>query len=286
VNQDVPRFWQAYDRLSAETDGTARAAILQQDYFYGGSPGLASYARDLMVTPSTLLAAVDRYATYYQHVRNLSLTFPDATDEQRTRAVLENLKRLYPKAHYPDVCFVIGDTQTGGVLTSEALVVGTETLARDPADEDSAPPRHLVDLGYSRDLLPVVVAHEIAHAQQKYYAGKQTVLFWVILEGGAELVASLLTGMPASVGLHEYGNAHEAELWAEFQASKDAPGKGTWFSPAVGERPGALGYYVGYQIVRSYYDRQTDPQAAIDSILNIEDYEKFLQDSGYASRFE
>ena len=155
LNQDVPRFWQAYDRLSAQADGTARAATLQQDYFDGGSAGLESYARDLMVTPSSLLATVDRYATYYQHVRNLSLLLPDPTDEQRMRAVMEKLERLYPKAHYPDVYFVIGDTQTVGTLTSEALVLGTETLARDPQDQESAPPRHLVDLGCSRDQLPV-----------------------------------------------------------------------------------------------------------------------------------
>lgn len=286
LNQDVARFWQAYDRLSAETDGTARAATLQQDYFDGGSAGLASYARDFRVTPSSLLAAIDRYATYYQHVRPPSLTIPDATDEQRMRAVLENLERLYPKAHYPDVYFVIGDTQTAGTVTSEGLVLGTETLAKDPEDQESAPPRHLVDLGYSRDQLPVVVAHEIAHAQQKYYPGRQTVLFWIILEGVAELVGSLLTGAPASAALHDYGNAHEAELWTEFQASKDDLGKGTWFSPATGDRPGSIGYYLGYQIVKSYYDRQTAPQAAVDSILNIEDFERFLQDSGYASRFE
>lgn len=286
VNEDVPRFWQVYDRFSNEIDDSVRATMLQQAYFDPGSGGLTSYLRDFKISPELLLAAVDRNTKYYQHIREASLTFPDASEEQRIRMILDNLERLYPNAHFPDVYFVIGDTQTAGTITSEGLILGVETLARDPTEAWTAAPRHLIDMDFSRGKLPLVVAHELVHAQQKYYRGAQTVLFWIILEGVAEFVGELLTGAPASGSLHEYGNAHEAELWAEFLITKDDLGKGTWFSPAVGERPGGLGYYLGYQIVKSYYDRQPEPAQAVATFFNLEDYGKFLQDSGYAKKFE
>lgn len=45
-----------------------------------------------------------------------------------------------------------------------------------------------------------------------------------------------------------------------------------------GER---LGYFFGYRITEAYYNREGgDPQAARD-ILNISDFEDFLERSGY-----
>jgi len=47
------------------------------------------------------------------------------------------------------------------------------------------------------------------------------------------------------------------------------------------EKPADLGYYVGYEICKAYYDKATDKKQAIKDIFTIRDYKAFLEKSGY-----
>jgi hypothetical protein len=42
-------------------------------------------------------------------------------------------------------------------------------------------------------------------------------------------------------------------------------------------RPADLGYYVGYKIAQSYYERAHDKKQAIRDVLEAEDFEQFLK---------
>jgi hypothetical protein len=46
------------------------------------------------------------------------------------------------------------------------------------------------------------------------------------------------------------------------------------------DRPPDLGYYVGYMITRSYYDKAKDKRQAVYDILNIQDARAFYEASG------
>ena len=46
-------------------------------------------------------------------------------------------------------------------------------------------------------------------------------------------------------------------------------------------KPADLGYYVGYKICESYYNKQKDKKKAIQEILTIKDWEEFYLKSGY-----
>ena len=52
---------------------------------------------------------------------------------------------------------------------------------------------------------------------------------------------------------------------------------------ASSTRPADLGYYVGYKITQAYYTRQSDKRRALKDILQIGDFAKFLQASGYGA---
>lgn len=45
------------------------------------------------------------------------------------------------------------------------------------------------------------------------------------------------------------------------------------------DRPADLGYWVGYQICKFYFDEATDKRGAISEMLNIQDYKAFLVQS-------
>jgi hypothetical protein len=47
------------------------------------------------------------------------------------------------------------------------------------------------------------------------------------------------------------------------------------------DKSGDIGYWVGYRIVKSYYQHATDKQAAIREIIEMKDPKAFLAKSGY-----
>ncbi|MBL7851112.1 MAG: hypothetical protein JNN04_09435 [Cyclobacteriaceae bacterium] len=51
-------------------------------------------------------------------------------------------------------------------------------------------------------------------------------------------------------------------------------------------RPQDLGYWMGYQITKAYFDRMPDKKQAVSDILNIRNASQFLEASGYADRFK
>ena len=58
-----------------------------------------------------------------------------------------------------------------------------------------------------------------------------------------------------------------------------------WLYSSQAGRPNDLGYWMGYKIVKAYYDKAADKKKAIDEILHIRDFNQFLAASGYADRF-
>jgi uncharacterized protein YjaZ len=105
------------------------------------------------------------------------------------------------------------------------------------------------------------------------------------MEGSANLIAELVTGAPSR---NEYAEAHEAELWAEFSREMHGKDYSRWLwngaNPKRGDRPADLGYWIGYRITKSYYNRAADKARAIHDILTIRDFDRFLTASGYAPR--
>jgi hypothetical protein len=53
----------------------------------------------------------------------------------------------------------------------------------------------------------------------------------------------------------------------------------------IKDRPGDLGYYMGYKISKEYYRNAKDKQLAIETILNIKDFTAFFEQSRYSLKF-
>jgi Predicted Zn-dependent protease (DUF2268) len=111
-----------------------------------------------------------------------------------------------------------------------------------------------------------------------------TLLRHSIKEGSADLIAEILTGEPKR---NAYGETHARELWQEFRADLHSRDYSRWLyngwnTKNLGERPADLGYWMGYQITKAYYDRAADKRQAIRNIISITDFDRFLAESGYA----
>jgi hypothetical protein len=78
--------------------------------------------------------------------------------------------------------------------------------------------------------------------------------------------------------MYAYGNSHTKELWEEFKSRMNQNDWTGWlYYQRDKSRPKDLGYWMGYKICKSYYEKASDKQQAIHDILNIQDFKKFIE---------
>ena len=132
-----------------------------------------------------------------------------------------------------------------------------------------------------------MIAHEYIHIQQFAALDDDehpTLLERSILEGGAEFGAKLIAGQPAEVAsppLRAATLGHEQEIESAFVADEDSTDLTKWLDNSTLDKPGDLGYWVGYRIVKSYYQHAPDKLRAMREIVEVTDTKMFLAKSGW-----
>jgi hypothetical protein len=266
---DVHRFLTAAHAMSpSDSTCTALDAYLRNE-----SPGLAAYRHKFDVGRPELCAAMHQNPERYAHLALLAPGLDSAV--VRIGEIFARARQIMPGARAPDVYVVVGNGISGGNTTrgkAPMILIGAELL-------DNA------------DGVPATAAHELAHTLQRYpFRGvssgprflQTTVLYQSLVEGTADLVAELLTGKPKR---SSYGEAHEAELWRDFQRDMHSRDHSAWLyngrSQNGSDRPADLGYWMGYRIAKAYYDRSADKTAAVHELLTTHDFDALVLASGY-----
>lgn len=241
VTSDIALFWATVDAAPADSLG----AYLQHRYLEHGSVGVRDFIPGRILSGEDLAAYVVTHRAQYDSVRaaNLDVTRADSA----IRAAFWRLKRLYPDAVFPDVYFVVGRFNSGGTSSRHGLLIGAEKY-RDPS------------------ALPGIVSHELIHYQQHCKA--PTLLEHAFMEGSADFIGEMISGGEINGAAHQYGMAHEHELWREFTPHVADRTYFPWMygRPPDG-RPNDLGYFIGYRIAQAYYDRTPDKAQAIRDII-------------------
>lgn len=276
ITEDIPRFWSAYDRAMAATTAEERTRIFQEQYLDAGTPGLADYAKSKIKSARELADFVYAQRAYYDSIRANTLRVGES--EPRIRAALSELTTLYPEAQFPDVYFVIGRLNSGGTISERGLLIGAEMYGLAPKTPVDALPLGTRRIVQTADALPHTVVHELVHFQQKP-TGTENLLFGVMIEGGAEFLADLVLPAPRKPFFREWGEAHAEQVWTKFEADQASMDWSHWIggnAKATEAWPADLGYYVGYELAKAYYNRAADKKAAIRELLNFQDASRFL----------
>lgn len=273
VTEDLDRFWQALDKAGPHVE----ASVLQAEYLKPGTRGLQGFIKGRIQSADNLAAVIRSHQAYYT---SLKPSLDKIAGMQDTiRQSLAALKTLYPKAVFPPVYFVVGALNSGGTTSGQALIIGAELYGR----TDQTPTHELNDWLQTVikpvEEVPHIVAHELIHVQQTYDGG--SLLAACIKEGAADFLAELISGRHINQHVHEFANPREAELWAEFQQRMHGKDYTGWLYSNSPGRPNDLGYWMGYKITKAYYDKQPNKQAAVQDILNIKNFDRFLEASGY-----
>ncbi|MEQ1493720.1 MAG: DUF2268 domain-containing putative Zn-dependent protease [Terricaulis sp.] len=83
-------------------------------------------------------------------------------------------------------------------------------------------------------------------------------------EGAAEFLAELVSGRIANGHLIDWTMGHELAIEQRFEREMRGRDLSDWLYNGVGtpDAPGDLGYWVGYRIVRAFYERHSDKRRA------------------------
>lgn len=266
--EDVARFYKVYEAAG----GHPTAQELQRNYIDPGSDGLHELAKLRNVSGTTIAEELNRRPEIYSDAKRCRAVLPHV--RQRLEVVFDKLGQLYPEAKFPPVTIAVGHGKPVGVGSPVTGVqIGLEALCAvkyfDPDVEDR---------------FVHVIAHEYAHVQQVRALVDDphpTVLQGSLIEGAAEFVAELISGAVAGPELRARAEGNEKEIETAFVADEDQTDLSKWLYNGTLDKQGDFGYWVGYRIVKSYYEHASDKRDALREILQMTDPKVFLTKSGW-----
>jgi Predicted Zn-dependent protease (DUF2268) len=266
--EDVELFYRIYDAAG----GHPSADQLQHDYLDRGSEGLHHFAQVRDITAARIAKTLDQHPEIYSDAKRCLVVLPRVS--QRLAVALRKLGRLYPEARFPPVTIAVGRGKPVGVGDPVSGVqIGLEALCATNYLNPDVEERFVH-----------VIAHEFVHVQQTSSPSEDdhpTVLQSSLAEGAAEFIGELISGQVAYAQFGASTHGHEKEIETAFVRDQDNIDRSDWLYNGTPQKPGDLGYWVGYRIVKSYYQRASDKRVAVREILQLTDPKAFLSKSGW-----
>lgn len=282
ITTDIDNFWKAYDL--AKKDTANRIKIYQQYYIDAGTDGLQDYFAYKVRSIRNFVTVHDQKPKFYASIRKNTLSV-----KKQKPGIIDSyvkFKDIYPPANFPDTYFVMGSFSSGGTSSPNGLLIGIDLSAKSPdvplGELDLWQKNNIRDINEIKDL----VAHELIHFNQEGLKPDTTLLSRVLVEGMADFIGELISGHVSNERLHIWAKGKEKQIWTDFEKEMYLKRAYNWIANSNQEtvdKPADLGYWVGYQICKAYYNQSADKKQAINDILNIKDYREFYLKSG-ASR--
>jgi uncharacterized protein YjaZ len=283
VTADIHNFWTAYDLVQKDT--TKMIALYDSLYFGKASTGLRDYYNVRIFSTQAFVANQKEKPKFYNAIRNNTLLV-DQFKPQIKKSFIK-LKNIYPQALFPNVYFVIGKWNSAGTVSSNGLLIGTDMMSKSdaiPLDELTLWEKNNYK---SIDGLPYIVAHELIHYEQDNMKNDTTTLSDCIREGMADFIGELISGKSSNPRLLVFAKGKEQKIWADFEKDMYLNRSENWIANSNQEtpdHPADLGYWIGYQICKSYYEEATNKNQAVFDMLHIKDYRDFLQKSKFVEK--
>ncbi|SFE28039.1 DUF2268 domain-containing putative Zn-dependent protease [Spirosoma endophyticum] len=279
--KDIVNFWVAYDRLATVKTTADSLKIVDQFYLRKATRGLKLYQELSRSDASSFLAAICTHPRLLQSIRATTLAIP--TYKPSILQGAHKLKQIYPASGFPELFFCVGKFEVAGNRTNDILYIGVELtcLTKDSPRDELIP--YMQAAAGTIDQVEVVCLHEMVHYQQQL--DPKTNLEAALVEGGAEFIAHYLTGKSTMQSVFDrVDSSLEKTIWAEFSRQLDKPVDSYWFlatGDAARQRPGMLGYVMGYRICEAYYRKAPDKAAALQSIIRLRNPRAIYEGSGY-----
>jgi len=289
ITNDIDNFRVAFAKLKDCHTKDDSVRCIEKIMFENASDGFKALIRKFEFTPEDYYAVIKEYPKFFSSIRENILITKSINNEYLK--LVEEMKNYYPDYTPLKVCFVISPLKCGGIQTDSSIIVGTEIIASTKKIDLSEFDRNLLGkvLAFDtnvRTRLIYVIAHETVHHLQRYAeSDNYELLNKSLIEGAADFVAKLFTGVIANRELYDYGIIHEKELWLKFKEDLQA-GANTdnWmynYDRVENGIPADLGYFIGYRIVETYFNNVANKRQAVFDIIEMKDPKEFLEKSKY-----
>jgi len=289
---DIKHFWEAYDRLAFAKTMQDSVDVIQSVYLDRATEGLKEFQKVRYFSAEFFVERIGKYKKYYQSVRKNTTLVLKMED---IGLVIADFKKRYPAARAAKVCFTIGPMSTGGTIYYDYVLIGVEMIAGSKdCDISEITNENLKSDILSRNAdditahIKETVVHEYVHTQQKKVANdacKCPLLENIIKEGVASYISEkLLLQKKENISRADlYVKAHEKQLWQELKSELCTSNLSQWlFNAATSKnRPGDLGYRIGYYIAEAYYENATDKELALKEMIEMNHPLLFLDRSRY-----
>jgi hypothetical protein len=276
ILDDAVRFAELFPRLQSVADS---ATFLDTAYIARGSAGLRAYQARYPLTGAGLVSAIRRFPQDYASIaERLSWL---ATQRDTLRRVLERYSRVVPNAVMLPAYFVVGEHHGVNSGSEAGPLLSVENGAAQ----------------IEKATLPELLAHEMTHIQQfsavglaryrELYISRPWLLGVIVREGIAEFVAELVTGRVTQPRAKEYFDRNAQQLWTELEGLLCSTENGDWVGgqPADPSRPSSVGYAIGAEIARMYYQAARDKSEALRTLISSDDYATIFLASGFSAKF-
>lgn len=291
---DIDHFWEAFDQLKKCKTKADSVAVFQTTYLDRATNGLLDFIKARDYTAEKFVASVSKFPKFYNSVRKNTYEVKNA--EPLIEEIFTQFKALYPNFKPFKVCFAIGLVNTGGTVSDQFVLIGTEvstsTKEVDLSEfNNSAFGKVLANETNIVQQIKNIVAHECVHTQQNTPIDANAVscglLYKVMQEGFCDFIGELVVGSQINKVAKTYGDAHEKELWTELKNELCNQSNKNWLYNyfSTKDRPADLGYYMGYKIAESYYQNATDKKQAVIDIIEMSNPLQFLEKSKYDKKF-
>ncbi|MGH1516026.1 DUF2268 domain-containing putative Zn-dependent protease [Chryseobacterium sp. JK1] len=295
---DIQHFWDAYDKLKYSKSYQDSVQTIQKYYLDRGTNGLKEFEKVRYFSAEFFVERIKKYKKYYTSVRDNSISI---SKSEKFKTIISEFAEFYPKSKPAKIAFTIGPVSTGGTISGHYLLIGVEMFAGDKnSDLSEITNENLkADIESRSNLKDVInyvketVVHEYIHTQQvpvNKYACQCNLLENVIKEGVAsyiseELIMNRKEEVKSRAAL--YANANEKQLWEEMKSELCTKNPQNWLFNAASskDRPGDLGYRIGYKIAEAYYKNTVDKEKAIKEMIEMDNPMIFLDKSKYDLKF-
>ena len=190
--------------------------------------------------------------------------------------------------NYPEIFFTVGALKSAGVYVHNYALIGIElAIGNTETDVSEFSGKRLSDRfeNQNADNFLYVAIHELVHTQQKQEG--LTLLGQSLCEGACDFIAELVMDTTLQLTHLKYGRIHEEEIKAKFKNEMFRTSFDGWlYSGNSSQAVSDLGYFMGYVICKSYYNKNKNKHRAIRDIIQLRysdkhEIKKFLRQSGY-----
>lgn len=301
IISDLTNFKLAFDNLENAKNLQDTIDLIQKNVIDKASPTFKEYLElkqvDGVIIVDRFIESIRNYPKYYRSVLVQSEIFKNRAQIKKIENAYKRLLSFYPSAKLKPNVICIGFMDDGGKSLSTGQYIGLEVLSCNEKADKSELTILLKDYlgGGSFDLKKIdeVITHELVHLSQfkgdenfeKTFKG--TIKYIPLLsEGGAAFVTDYIYKYKATIGPGvfyqeqlDYCDKNKMQLWQDFLQDKNFK---HWFWAINPKYPvQRIGYYLGYQVCKSYLEKSANKKQALKDIIEVKDWDSLVRKSGF-----